>query len=201
MSRAHFSGSVAQLIAGHTDNALAGVVNPTIEVRQVGTSTKISETIYATRTGGAVLANPFTGDTHGEYDFWLAQRDQVDLYITGPGLTPVTRTVNVDAAADELKVQLAATATNLDATPSVAGISLLIVSNTGATSVTNFDDGAEAQELEVLFTTANTTVVHDATKIVMRGATTLTFLAGESAHFVCRSAVWYEVAGPARAGL
>lgn len=61
-----------------------------VEVRQVGVSTKITETIYADATGAGTLANPFTADSAGRFQFYLNKSKRVDLYVSKAGQTPFT---------------------------------------------------------------------------------------------------------------
>ena len=55
------------------------------------------------------------------------------------------------------------TFTDGDTTPSVEGVRFWLTANTGATSVTTFDDGIPGQHITVLFNDADTTLVHGAT--------------------------------------
>jgi len=47
---------------------------------------------------------------------------------------------------------------NLDTTPSVLGHNLIYCANTGATTITNFDDGVLGQHITILFVDSNTTI-------------------------------------------
>ncbi len=69
------------------------------------------------------------------------------------------------------------TATDLDTTPTVQGISVLYFANTGATSVTALDDGSDGQIVELHFGNGNTTLTH-ATAFVLTGSTNVTPTAG-----------------------
>lgn len=53
-------------------------------------------------------------------------------------------------------------AANADTTPSVLNVGTLFVGNAGATSITALDDGQEGDLIEIIATTANTTLVHGA---------------------------------------
>ena len=55
------------------------------------------------------------------------------------------------------------TFTDADTTPSIAGRNIFVEANTGATSITTFDDGQPGQIIHIRFTTANTTLVDGAT--------------------------------------
>jgi hypothetical protein len=98
-------------------------------------------------------------------------------------------------AVNELRL-LHATAADADTTPSVAGVATLYLSNTGATNVTALDDGTDNQVVTLVFTNANTTLVHSAT-LTLTGSTNVT----PSAYSVIKlqrvpaaiSARWVEV--------
>lgn len=66
------------------------------------------------------------------------------------------------------------TFTDLDTTPSVAGRPRFREANTGATTITDFDDGAEGQEMYVVFTTNNTTLTHADGKLELKGLVSVT---------------------------
>lgn len=55
-----------------------------------------------------------------------------------------------------------ATASDGDTTPSVAKQNLLLLNNTGATTITNLDDGTEGQLVVLVFNNANTTIADNA---------------------------------------
>jgi len=64
--------------------------------------------------------------------------------------------------------------TNADTTPSVEDYGTFREVNSGATSITTFDDGFQGQEITVLATTVNTTFVNGATLITSTGANVVT---------------------------
>lgn len=88
MSLAHVRGTAL-------DTAGNIVTGLTIAVRQPGTATLITDTIYTNSTGSTVLANPFTVGALGDYDFYIKKPQRVDLFISGTGFT--SRTITVDA--------------------------------------------------------------------------------------------------------
>lgn len=63
---------------------------PSITVYEPGTTTPLAQTLYAARSGGTTLANPFTGDQYGTVEFWLATPQSVRLVVTGVGIGSVT---------------------------------------------------------------------------------------------------------------
>lgn len=76
------------------------VAGATVTVRQPGTSTPITETIY--NAAGTVLANPLTVGSTGELELYLDEPKRVDLLISKTGL--VSKTVTVDTYdPDDLK--------------------------------------------------------------------------------------------------
>jgi hypothetical protein len=62
------------------------------------------------------------------------------------------------------------TFTNGDTTPSVSGGYFFVEANTGATTITNFDDAQDGQEIPILFTTGNTTIQDNANIQLVGGA-------------------------------
>ena len=81
--RASFAYSV-------TDTEGRPIAGASIEVRQVGTTTKITETIYQDATGASTLSNPFTADSLGQFRFYLKKSKRVDLYVSATGYTAYT---------------------------------------------------------------------------------------------------------------
>lgn len=77
-----------------------------------------------------------------------------------------------------------------DATPSVEGVGSAYTENTVSTSITNFDDGVEGQNLDLLVTDANTTFVHGATLQTNTGSNVV---AGQSRlySFKLINDIWY----------
>lgn len=89
-------------------------------------------------------------------------------------------------------VNYSSTETDGQATPAVAGKSLLRTGNTAATTITNLTGGYNGQEVAILFNDANTTVAHNST-IKLRGGANRLFAAGTTLQLVCLSNVWYEI--------
>lgn len=70
-----------------------------------------------------------------------------------------------------------------DTTPSVAGVGVLLSANTGATSITQFDDGSPGQRIVFVFGDANTTLVHGA-NLVLASGSNFTGASGNTRAFV-----------------
>jgi len=82
-----------------------------------------------------------------------------------------------------------ATFTDGDTTPSVTGASTFRATNTGATSITTFDDGTDGQEIKILIDNGNTTFVDGATLKLNAGAD-LTPSQYDIIKFTLNSTVW-----------
>ena len=82
---------------------------------------------------------------------------------------------------------------NADTTPSVGVGQLFVFANAGATNVTNFDDGGNGQEILVRGN-GNTTLVHNASLLKLRGAANVT--PGVDGVLTLRriAGIWVEVA-------
>jgi len=83
------------------------------------------------------------------------------------------------------------TATDLSTIPNVDNIEVLQLSNSGATSITDFVT-AQPKEIELFFTNSNTTLVHNAAKIILKGAINVTPVANSIITLVKYSTVWIE---------
>jgi len=79
---------------------------------------------------------------------------------------------------------------NNDVTPTVRGVSVAFVANTGATTITAFDDGYAGQQLTLLFTNTNTTL-SDAGTLALTGAFTST--ANDSVVLLFDGTNWIEL--------
>lgn len=89
MTRAHFYTYLL-------DEEGRPIPGATVEVREPGTTTKISETIYAADDPSATTkTNPFSAAADGLCEVWLTNPKVVDLYITKTGYDPQTRRATV----------------------------------------------------------------------------------------------------------
>lgn len=85
-----------------------------------------------------------------------------------------------------------------DATPSVATGYGFKTANTGATTITDFDDpDSDGQEIVIIFGDTNTIIAHDATKINLQGSGGVDGAFGPSAvgdvmRFLYDGSVWWE---------
>ena len=79
-----------------------------------------------------------------------------------------------------------------DTTPSVADAEVFVVANSGAVSITTLDDGTAGQRVTLIFSDANTTVVHGST-VKLSGGSNFTSSANDTLTLVLASSVWYEV--------
>ena len=82
---------------------------------------------------------------------------------------------------------------NGDTTPSVLGANIFTCANTGATSITDFDDGIDGQEIKVKLDN-NTTLVHASALMRLAGAANITGTTSDMVTLVSIGGIWYEVA-------
>lgn len=80
--------------------------------------------------------------------------------------------------------------TNGDTTPSVRGLQQLVITNSGGTTITDFDDGYDGQEVTLIFTDANTTLT-DGGNLALAGGFTST--ANDTLTVRRSGSTWYEV--------
>jgi hypothetical protein len=76
-------------------------------------------------------------------------------------------------------------------TPSVSGVSYLDVSNSSATTITNFTNGVEGQLLYLLFRDGNTTITRN--NAYLAGGTNFTSAANATLLLISDGTSWYEV--------
>ncbi len=81
------------------------------------------------------------------------------------------------------------TFTDLDTTPSVLNANLFKEANTGATTITAFDNGVDGQEITILCTTTNTTISNAGT-LKLDGA--FVCVVDTAIHLVFDGTNWYE---------
>jgi hypothetical protein len=81
---------------------------------------------------------------------------------------------------------------NGDTTPDISAGNFFVCSNTGSTTITNFDNGGEGQEITILFTNANTIITATAGNIVLDDSP-WTSASGATRKFILRSNIWYKV--------
>lgn len=87
--RARFVGTI-------TDDNGDIIPAATIEVRQAGTSTKITETIFsADDPATGEHSNPFTSNANGRVEFYLTDHKRCDLFVSKTGFTSQTIPVDV----------------------------------------------------------------------------------------------------------
>ncbi|MFH1320319.1 MAG: hypothetical protein ABII90_06685, partial [Bacteroidota bacterium] len=82
------------------------------------------------------------------------------------------------------------TTTDGDTTPSVAGYNYLLVTNSGATTITNFDDAIKGQMITLIFTDGNTTIT-DGANIKLSAA--FTSSADDAMTLLFSSQGWVEL--------
>jgi hypothetical protein len=80
-----------------------------------------------------------------------------------------------------------------DTSPSVKTGNLINLNNSGATSITTFDDGIEGQVIICRFTNSNTTLLDGAT-MHLAGSTNFTSTSNDTLTLVLISSIWHEIA-------
>lgn len=88
-------------------------------------------------------------------------------------------------------INLDSEATDQDATPDVDGVGTLIVSNTAATTITDFDTTETTKPLTVIATNGNTTIQNNA-NIVLEGGVNLVMATNDVVNFKRYGGVWIE---------
>ena len=85
------------------------------------------------------------------------------------------------------------TIADADTTPSVLGAAVLLTANSGATSISTFDDGEPGRSFKLVFGDANTTLLHGS-NLHMSGNTNFKGAAGDTRIFTTdNGTLWREV--------
>ena len=85
------------------------------------------------------------------------------------------------------------TIADADTTPSVLGAAVLLTANSGATSISTFDDGEPGRSFKLVFGDANTTLLHGS-NLQMSGNTNFKGAAGDTRIFTTDDGtLWREV--------
>jgi hypothetical protein len=79
-----------------------------------------------------------------------------------------------------------------DTSPNVDGISFMRVANSGATSITQFDNGVDGQELTLLFADSNTTITR--ANAYFQSGSDYTSAVNSTLKLVSYNSKWYEIA-------
>lgn len=105
MARARLAGTVQRWDA--TAGAFVAVSGASIRVYQLGTTTNITETMYASDSGATTLSNPLTTDSVGRYEAFRSPAGPVTLRISGTGIATydATDAFVSDESDDEVSVQ------------------------------------------------------------------------------------------------
>ena len=78
-----------------------------------------------------------------------------------------------------------------DATPTVASARMCRTANTGATTISNFDNGSDGQEIVIQFNDGNTTIAHNA-NIKLQGGQNFTAAQYDQIRLSLMSTIWIE---------
>jgi hypothetical protein len=111
------------------------------------------------------------------------------------GLTSTYNSTGITTNGTNSAGQVYRTGTYTDGatTPSVLGVSHLVISNSGATSITNFTNAVNGQIITLIFTDANTTVTRNNAYLSL--GLNFTSTANDTLTLIYRGseALWYEV--------
>lgn len=117
---------------------------------------------------------------------------------TGWGTNVNTNFQSLDTEATNLRkgiLKTEAAFADADTTPSVSAGGLFRTANTGATSISNFDDPTSGQVIQVRVNDANTTFVHGATTIRMKAGHNVVATTGDIFLFRYDGTDWFQLAG------
>lgn len=153
------------IFVGNTVSAVAvtPVSDRGINIDSTGTpSSYPSGNLVGTNTYNNLAGGAYVGSNAGVY-FGIAERQEQEEWLI---------------AADG------------DTSPSVLNAKHIVLANTGATTISNFDDAKEGQEITLLFTNGNTTV--NQSNAYLAGGAPFTGTANDTLTLVKRGIYWYE---------
>jgi len=182
-----------RMVSGTRDGVISGC---TAKASSTSTYAFAFAQVYnATDDGILVVSNRING-----FDSALVSIDMRGLRFRGNDCTGCTSVASVAGqpypglVIEQNMPFVRSNITGNSATPNVAGIAdgSLQMSNTSATTITNFTNGREGQVIELLAANANTTVQHNAS-IFLQGSTN--FAMGAAALLTLRysTGVWREL--------
>src|SRR5215831_19842543 len=100
MPRAQFRDTA--LLRGGSGGLIVAPTSATVAVYDTGTSTPISELLYADSSSGTTLPNPIPMGPDGLITFWTAAERGLDVVVSATGYSSVRTTVTTDAATSGL---------------------------------------------------------------------------------------------------
>ena len=121
---------------------------------------------------------------------WMVNEIKEDLEDIHSEVSQSVYVNNVNSGSTIYQIK---TFTARDTTPSVVGGSLFKTANDSPTSIANFDDGTEGQQITILINDANTDFTHDARFLILNGAANWTAATtNDSITFVYNGSKWIE---------
>jgi hypothetical protein len=153
------------------------------------TISTIATQIISSITGGLVQ---FTGPSAGTTRVITVPNANATMARTDAAQT-FTGNQTVDGTLSAGQVYRIGTYTAGDTTPSVLGVSFLVIQNSGATSITNFTNAVNGQILTLIFIDGNTTVTRN--NAYLLSGLNFTSTANDTLTLIYRAAdgLWYEV--------
>jgi hypothetical protein len=167
------------------------ITSATVSVYLAGTTTVAD--VYAAESGGSAVNSVASDSTDGTFSFWI---DDTEYAANQRFKITASKTNFASKTADDIEVfphrsVMFRAFTSLDATPSVKGGVCFKTANAGATTITDFDDGIDGQEITVVIDDANTTV--DFTSTNLKGNAGADWTPAQYDHMVCTydGTYWY----------
>jgi hypothetical protein len=139
-----------------------------------------------------------TGATRINYQLTIA--DNLVIGTSGKGLTDstgaLTSTYNstgitTNGTVSAGHVYRFGTYTAGATTPSVLGVSCMVITNASPTTITNFTNAVSGQILTLIFTDSNTTVARN--NAYLSGGLNFTSTASDTLTLICSGTEWFEV--------
>lgn len=154
----------------------------------------MSSKIIAGTTAGTALN--MSADTTGILEIQTGSTPTTAITVdasqnVGIGTTSPSYPLDVVGSARGGIVHRQGTYTNGSTTPSVAGVSFLVISNSSPTTITNFINGVQGQVIYLLFEDSNTTV--DRSNAYLNNSTNFVSSSADTLVLLYRAPYWYEI--------
>lgn len=150
----------------------------------------------ATNNLGSIVGNTFVyenGAIATNVSVWAVQKDALSGGTGAASIITVSNNNLVNVQAGRLQMSnFGALYVDGDTTPSVKNATFMTITNSGATTITNFDDGYEGQVLTLHFTDSNTTI--NRSNAYLAGGVNFTSSIHDTLTLRQISGKWYEVA-------
>lgn len=177
------------------DNESFNITGNTIVDPNSNTDTTRCVFTHATNNQGTIVGNTFVYENSGVATNVAQWAVEKGANAGGTGADSIITVANnnlVNVQSGKLQLSnFGMTYSGGDTSPSVKNTTFMSISNGGATTITNFDDGYEGQVITLYFSDGNTTINRD--NCYLAGGTNFTSSNADMLTLQLKAGKWYEV--------